>query len=286
MASVALVVHPERPEAAKVALHLVEWLQDLGHTTWLPLDDAVRMGRTELGRSDEELCRELDLTVSLGGDGTMLRTDALVAETDDPVIGVNFGQLGYLTDVEPEGARQAIERFLAGQHRIEERMLLDVDVEAADVRQSRRHLVALNEAVLEKTASGHTVRLDVDLDGARFTPYAADGLIVATPTGSTAYAFSARGPIVEPTHRSLLLTPVSPHMLFDRTLVLNDDAEVRLTVAGQRPAALVVDGRSIGELQPGDVVRCRAAAHVARLVMSGPRDFHAILKAKFGLTDR
>jgi NAD+ kinase len=286
MSAVALVVHPDRPEAAKVALHLVEWLEGLGHASWLPLDDAARLGRTDLGRADVDLCDGLDLAVSLGGDGTMLRTVALVAEADVPVIGVNFGQLGYLTDVEPEGARQAIERFLAGGHHIEERMLLDVDVEAADPERSERHLVALNEAVLEKTASGHTVRIDVDLDGTRFTPYAADGLIVATPTGSTAYAFSARGPIVEPTHRALLLTPVSPHMLFDRTLVLGDDTEVRLTVAGQRAAALVVDGRPIGVLEPGDVVRCRAAGHVARLVMSGPRDFHAILKAKFGLTDR
>ena len=98
--------------------------------------------------------------------------------------------------------------------------------------------------------------------------------------------FSARGPIVEPTHRALLLTPVSPHMLFDRTLILDDDSEVCLTVAGHRPAALVVDGRALGELAPGDVVRCRAAAHVARLVVFGPRNFHSILKAKFGLADR
>jgi NAD+ kinase len=286
LAVIALVVHPERPEAITVARQLAEWLGGLGHPVRLPIGDAARLGRPELGVGDSDLGDDLDLVVSLGGDGTMLRTVALVAEADVPVIGVNFGQLGYLTDVEPEGARQAIDRFLAGEHRIEERMLLDVDVESAHDLGAEHHIVALNEAVLEKTASGHTVRLDVDLDGARFTPYAADGLIVATPTGSTAYAFSARGPIVEPTHRSLLLTPVSPHMLFDRTLVLNDDAEVRLTVAGQRPAALVVDGRSIGELQPGDVVRCRAAAHVARLVTSGPRDFHAILKAKFGLTDR
>ena len=126
MASVGLVVHPERPEATKVALHLVEWLQSLGHVTWLPLDDAARMGRTELGRPDGQLCDGLDLAVSLGGDGTMLRTVALVAEADVPVVGVNFGQLGYLTDVEPEGARHAIERFLAGEHHIEERMLLEV----------------------------------------------------------------------------------------------------------------------------------------------------------------
>ena len=160
--------------------------------------------------ADGDLCGGLDVAVSLGGDGTMLRTVALVAEADVPVIGVNFGQLGYLTDVEPEGARAALERFLAGEHTIEERMMLAVDVTSPSGAVTEHHVVALNEAVLEKTASGHTVRLDVELDGSRFTPYAADGLIVATPTGSTAYAFSARGPIVDPTHRALLLTPFRP----------------------------------------------------------------------------
>jgi NAD+ kinase len=286
MAVVALVVHHERAEAAEVALDVADWLLELGHRVQLPADDAARIGRPELGRPEAELGPGLDVAVSLGGDGTMLRTVALVAEADVPVIGVNFGQLGYLTDVEPERVRPALESFLADGHSIEERMLLAVEVASPSGAVPSSHTLALNDAVLEKTASGHTVRIDVDLDGARFTPYAADGLIVATPTGSTAYAFSARGPIVEPTLRALLLTPVSPHMLFDRTLVLDDDAEVRLTVGGHRPAALVVDGRAMGELQPGDVVSCRAASHAARLVMFGPRDFHAILKAKFGLADR
>jgi len=165
-------------------------------------------------------------------------------------------------------------------------MLLEIAIDAPSGAASETNVLALNEAVLEKTGAGHTIRLDVALDGAFFTPYAADGLIVATATGSTAYAFSARGPIVEPTHRALLLTPVSPHMLFDRTLILDDDSDVTLTVAGSREAALVIDGRHIGDLHPGDVVRCGASSYVARLVLSGPRDFHAILKAKFGLSDR
>jgi NAD+ kinase len=286
MAAVAFVVHPDRPEAAQVAADTADWLLGLGHRVCLPTEDAVRVGRPELGVDETDLAEGLDVAVSLGGDGTILRTVALVARHDVPVLGVNFGQLGYLTDVEPEGIRPALERVLAGTHGIEERMLLDVEVVSRSGAIPDQHVLALNEAVLEKTSSGHTIRLDVDLDGVRFTPYAADGLIVATPTGSTAYAFSARGPIVEPTHRALLLTPVSPHMLFDRTLVLDDDSDVQLTVSGNRDAALVVDGRSFGDLQPGDVVRCRAATQVARLVISGPRDFHAILKAKFGLSDR
>ena len=132
----------------------------------------------------------------------------------------------------------------------------------------------------------NAVRLEVEINGRFFTPYAADGLIVATPTGSTAYALSARGPIVEPTHRALLLTPVSPHMLFDRTLVLEPTAQVRIEVRPDRPAVLSVDGRSFGSLQPGDAVVCTSSAHDARLITFGPRDFHAVLKAKFGLNDR
>ena len=286
MTTVALVVHPVRVEATAIAVDTIAWLESLGHGVVLPADDAARVGRPELARADDGFGRGVDVAVSLGGDGTMLRTVALVAADDVPVLGVNLGQLGYLTDVEPDGARAALEAVLAGTHLIEERMLLEVVIAAPSGRVSETSVLAFNEAVLEKTASGHTVRLDVELDGAAFTPYAADGLIVATPTGSTAYAFSARGPIVEPTHRALLLTPVSPHMLFDRTLVLDDDTEVTLTVVGPREAQLVVDGRDLGELAPGDVVRCRAAQHVARLVVTGPRDFHAILKAKFGLSDR
>jgi len=284
VAVVAVVVHHDRPEAATVAEATIEWLEGLGHGARLPEADAVRAGRPDLAWADADLAAGADVALSLGGDGTMLRTAALVAASDVPIIGVNFGQLGYLTDVEPEGVRSALERFLRGDVTIEHRLLLDVEVVASG--RSPARFVALNEAVLEKTASGHTVRLDVEIDGARFTTYAADALIVATPTGSTAYAFSARGPIVDPTHRALLLTPVSPHMLFDRTLVLDDGAVVGLTVSGHRPAALVVDGRSLGELRTGDRVVCRAAEHTARLVVFVPRDFHAILRAKFGLSDR
>ncbi len=201
-----------------------------------------------------------------------------------PILGVNVGQMGYLTDVEPSGVRKALGRFLQGEGVIEERMLLSVRVERADGAVTEQ--VAFNEAVVEKTPMGHTVRLAVWVDDEFFTTYAADGLIVATPTGSTAYAFSARGPIVEPTHRALLLTPVSPHMLFDRTLVLDPEARLRLVVQGHRAATLSVDGRNLGELGEGDAIVCTAAPRSARLVTFASRDFLQILKAKFGLNDR
>jgi NAD+ kinase len=285
MAAVGMIVHPERELASELARDAAKWLDDRGHEVRLPLRDSGVAELPELGYPESTFTRGLDVVVSLGGDGTMLRTVDLVAAEGVPVIGVNVGQLGYLTEVEPEGLRMALKRFLAGSYEVEERMLIETTVHAAGVEPDARYL-SLNEMVLEKTPMGHTVRLGVSVDGDFFTPYAADGLIVATPTGSTAYALSARGPIVAPTHRCLLLTPVSPHMLFDRTLVLDPTASVRIEVLGQRAATLSVDGRTLATLQQGDAIVCTAAAVAARLVMFGPRDFLRILKSKFGLSDR
>jgi NAD+ kinase len=144
----------------------------------------------------------------------------------------------------------------------------------------------LNEAVVEKQEAGHTVRLLVRIDGAPFTSYAADGLIIATPTGSTAYSLSARGPVVSPKHRALLLTPVSPHMLFDRSLVLDPDERVEIEVLGHRPVTLSIDGRTAASLTEGDILVVKASTAVARFVRFGERRFHQILKTKFGLSDR
>lgn len=286
MAVVALVLHHDRDEAVTEAVDTARWLEGLGHSVRVPEVDSERLGRPDLATPAPELGGGADVAVSLGGDGTMLRTVDLVAVHGVPVIGVNHGELGYLTEIQPAEIRPALERFFSGDYEIETRMMLDVRIEAPSGAVGLDRTAALNEAVLEKTYAGRTVRLDVILGGRLFTPYAADGLIVATPTGSTAYAFSARGPIVEPTHRSILLTPVSPHMLFDRTLVLEPDTEVRVEVSSNRAATLTVDGRVLGELQRGDAVVCTRATWDARLVIFGPRDFHRILKTKFGLTDR
>jgi NAD+ kinase len=301
VAVVGILLHPERDQAAELARDAAAWLGDRGHEVRMPLRDAGIAGLSDIGLAEDEFARGVDLVLSLGGDGTMLRTVDLVSAEGVPVVGVNVGQLGYLTEVEPPGLRMALKRFLAGSYEIEERMLLQIEVETArplddgslgDAAPARRRrgephrYLALNEAVLEKTPMGHTVRLGVSIDGEVFTPYAADGLIVATPTGSTAYAFSARGPIVEPTHRCLLMTPVSPHMLFDRSLILAPDARLRIEVVGDRPATLSVDGHNLGTLQRGDAVTATAAAATARFVTFGPRNFLRILKSKFGLADR
>jgi NAD+ kinase len=251
--------------------------------------DADALGLRSLAADDPPGSAEL--LISLGGDGTMLRAVHLLDGAPVPIIGVNVGLLGYLAEVEPEGLVPALERFFAGpEHdrgdwQIEERMMLDAVVQptgGAAAQQWR----ALNEGVLEREEPGHTVRLQVRIDGAPFTSYAADGLIVATPTGSTAYSLSARGPVVSPRHRALLLTPVSPHMLFDRSLVLDPDESIEMEVIGHRPVVLSIDGRRECELLEGDVARFTSSECTARFVRFGRRRFHQILKTKFGLADR
>jgi NAD+ kinase len=215
----------------------------------------------------------------------MLRTVNMAWAAGVPVLGVNLGRLGYLTEVEPAGLEPALEGFLSGAYALEDRMMLNVAWSGPSL-EGEQECLALNEAVVEKTVPGHTIRLTATIGARPFVTYAADGLLVATPTGSTAYNLSVRGPILSPCLRAVVVAPISPHMLFDRPLVLDPSEGLELTVAGPRPGVLVVDGRSLAVLHPGDRVSCRAADTPVRLVTFGPRDFHSILRARFNLSDR
>lgn len=287
MAAFGLCLHPERERVVDVAVQAASWLGERDHEVRLSRRDAEMAGLPELAVDDSRFLPGLDVAVSLGGDGTMLRTVDLVAGAEVPVIGVNLGTLGYLTEVEPQHVEQALERFVAGDHGVDLRMRMSVEVDApSGAGPGSGTVPALNEAVVGKTPTGQIVRVRVLVDGEQLTTYAADGIIIATPTGSTAYAWSAGGPIVSPDHAALLLTPVAPHMLFDRSLVLPPTTSIRLEVASGRPATLSVDGRSLGALEEGDAVVCTVAPQPARLVTFEPRNFLRVLKAKFGLDDR
>lgn len=299
MTAIAFAVHPERPEAAALAERAVRWLEDRGHDSLVLPAARAPAGQPEVGPAwvtgtlapGDELptADGIDVAVSLGGDGTILRTVQWAAPRGVPVLGVNLGRLGYLTEVEPAELEHALAHFVAGDYAVERRMMLDVAVEADTAGPGPAeavHHLALNEAVMEKTEPGHTVRLAASIAGRPFVTYAADGVLVATPTGSTAYNLSARGPILSPRLRALVVTPLNPHMLFDRALVLDPDETFAMTVQGPRPAVLVVDGLTVATLAPGRQVSCRGAGFDARLVVFGQRDFHAIVRSRFGLTDR
>lgn len=287
MTAVAFVAHREITAAHDLARDTIDWLRSEGHDAWMPAAEARVLDLPDL--SGERTTASADLVVCLGGDGTMLHAVKLIDGEPVPLLGVNFGRLGYLTEVEVDQIRDALERFALGQSdggwTLDRRMMLAVEIVDDDgqVDDSWR---ALNEAVVEKRESGHTVHLRLRIDGDAFTSYAADGMIVSTPTGSTAYSLSARGPVVSPKHRALLVTPVAPHMLFDRSLVLDPAESVEIEVIGDRDASLAVDGRAVRRLGTGSIVRCRPSSRTANFVRFGEHRYHQVLKVKFGLMDR
>jgi NAD+ kinase len=282
MVTVGFVTHGRRPRATRLLETTGDWLRSQGHRARVLGGDGPDPWPHGDGALDG-----VALAVSLGGDGTMLRTVDLVNEAGIPVLGVNLGHLGYLTTVEPEELCHALERFLAGDYSVEARMTLDIAAGGAGVPGAgRRRRTALNDLVVTRPHGAHTVHASLSVGGEPFLSYAADSLIVASPTGSTAYNLSARGPIASPRTRVQIVTPVAPHMLFDRSLVLPAEEEIELRVTDDHPAELVVDGWAIGSLQPGEVLCCTGGRRDALFVTFGERNFHRILKQKFNLTGR
>lgn len=264
MAAIRLVVHEGRGAAVEAADGLRASLLEEGH---------------EVGTSAHA---HTDLVVSVGGDGTFLRAAHLASAIGCPVLGVKVGRLGFLTEVEPAEALELIRTAIAGTARLEERLALTAEPGAgADFEPQW----GLNEIMVEKQSRHRLVRLAVHVDGTYVTTFSADGVIVATPTGSTAYSFSARGPIVGPGVPCLVLTPIAAHMVFDRSFVLEAHRTVILEVMGEESAVLSADGRASLELPIGTRVRIRAAAEQpARFVRRGSDDdFLTRVREKFEL---
>lgn len=291
MLNCALVIHHHHERAAVLALEIARWCTANGMQCWITEEDAKRVSSQSAEllslRSDRPVA-EADCVISLGGDGTVLRAVRLLDGAPTPILGVNLGNLGYLSEVDSDRLLDTLHHVAIGPEKggwtSDDRMMIDISLRTP--KGSTTSWRVLNEVVVEKRQSGNTVRLDVRIDGSTFTSYAGDGLIVSTPTGSTAYAFSARGPIISPRHRALLLTPVAPHMLFDRSMVLDPSEVCEIEVSGDRPAGLVADGVTVSDLARGDVVRCVPSEYFARFIRFGDRRYHEILKAKFGLRDR
>ncbi len=280
MANICIVANSKKEKAVQSAEQLKEWLAGEGHNVQLKILEDIQSSDRQVSKSDEPA----DLAVSMGGDGAILHTVEAFSDAAVPVLGVNYGQLGYLAEVLPEEVKEAVSNFFAGKHEIQERMRLKAVCE----NETRGH--ALNEIVLGKIQSAHTVRLSVCLGSEPFLTYEADGLIISTPTGSTAYSLSAGGPIVEPELETIILTPVAPHMIFDRSLVVAPDTELNIEIQGDYPVELSMDGFAHGELKPGESVCITRASQPARLVTfknkATDKNFHKILKTKFGVKDR
>ena len=276
---VGMVVHGGRPGSRDASGRLIEWLRERAVF--------VRSLEGESDAGDEQqpaasFADGLDLVVSIGGDGTLLRAARMASEADVPVLALKVGRVGFLTELEPAEAPTFLSQVLEhGTMLVEERMAVEAHPQGAPWDQSEW---ALNEVIVEKRARHRLITLAAFIGDEHVTTFSADGVIVATPTGSTAYSFSARGPIVSPRVPSMLLTPVSPHMVFDRSMVLSDEEGVLLEVRGEEPGLLSADGRPGLELPIGSRVRIGRSARPARLVRRPESpSFFSLLREKFSL---
>jgi NAD+ kinase len=268
--AVGFVVHPGREAAATAAKTLEDWLAERGIAT-ATLDGPGSRG----GAGADE---PVDLVISVGGDGTFLRAALIASRSDVPVLGVKVGRMGFLTEAEPEQAAAVLEQVLNGSARIEERLAVLAESPSFPAQW------ALNEVFVEKSARHRLIRLAVFVDDAYVTTFSADGVISATPTGSTAYSFSAGGPIVSPSVPSIVVTPIAAHMVFDRSLVLGPDQRVRLEVLGEEPGLLSADGRAALEIPVGAHVEIGRASTPARLVRrEDAPPFFELVRDKFDL---
>ncbi len=275
---VGLVVHMGRGGAVDAARLLIRWLGDRGIPSRSLQGENVGADEEQPGSSFGE---GLTLLISVGGDGTLLRAAQLASRQGVPLLGVKVGRLGFLTEVEPSDAPALLEEVLAGTAKLEERMALSAGAVGATWSEPEW---ALNEVIVEKAARHHMIQLSAMVSGEYVTRYSADGVIVSTPTGSTAYSFSARGPIVSPKAECLLVTPISPHMVFDRPIVIAPQEEVTLEILGDEPGILSADGRPGLELPVGSRVWIRRADRSARLVRrNGSPSFYSLLRDKFSL---
>jgi NAD+ kinase len=263
----------------RIAKSVGAWLAEQGH-------EAVFLDEVRPSQARSGIISGLDLVVSLGGDGTMLRAVGMALSSRVPVLGVNFGRFGYLTAAEPDGLHNAIQRFLDGDYQLERRMTIDALIGPDGTGAPRYRTAGLNDIVLARPTGKHTINATLSIAGERFLSYVADSMIVSTPTGSTGYNLSARGPIISPKVRCLVVTPVSPHLLFDRSIVLDSSEEVSFRLQGPCGADLIVDGALCGQVDIGEQIVCRVGENDALLVDFGDRNFERVLKSKFHLADR
>jgi NAD+ kinase len=275
--TVGLVVKRDRPRAVRLAGRMIRWLTRRGLGV---LVDAEAHLPGAPARSKEALAREADLIVVLGGDGTLLSV-ARRSRARVPILGVNLGELGFLTAVVEEEAMPMLARVIAGRYELDRRMTLAARLMRAGRALGRYR--ALNDVVIMHGALARIVEFSVTVDGLPFTTYRADGMIVATPTGSTAYSLSVGGPIVEPTVQVLLLSPISPHTLSNRPVVLRPNAVVRITAARrEQDILLTVDGQEGTRLTAGDVIEVRRGPSPVSLVRSPDRTYYDVLRSKLG----
>lgn len=273
---IILVLHPTRESSAAIGASVAAAAAERGIAAVAAAFDAARMPGVAAWDATPA---PGDLVVAVGGDGTVLEASHLSREHDIPLLGVNAGNVGFLAEVEPGRIPEALDRLLAGSFRVSTRMTLEATM------PDGRVVPGLNDVVVEKAVSRQVVGIAVSVAGESLVEYRTDAVIVATPTGSTAYTFSAGGPLVDPEIETLILTAVAPHNLFGRPIVFGPSVTLRVAITSDRAARVNVDGRHHADLRPGDAITVGRGSRPVRLVRLSPDNFARTVKEKFRLHD-
>ncbi len=283
MKKIGIISKTGHPEPLKLLKDLLPWLRGKGCEVFL--DDETANGLRVGGHQRSQIPALVDGIVVLGGDGTMLSVARLVGEKGIPILGVNIGGLGFLTAVHKNEVFAVLEKVLGGECPVEERMMLTACV----LRHSEciAEYLVVNDVVVNKGALARIIDLETYIDNDYVATFKADGLIVSTPTGSTAYALSAGGPIVYPTLDSIILAPICPHTLTNRPIVLPDDVCVDITLKSMNEDVfLTIDGQVGFSLRRGDSIQVRKSAFTARFFIPCKRDYFEILRTKLKWGER
>jgi NAD+ kinase len=278
----AILSRPERPEVAQVLPGLFTWLAEHGYKVIVDAETAGYIAGQEVVPRSQMAAQPLDLVVVLGGDGTLLSAARVTAAVDVPLLGVNLGSLGFLTEVPLPSLYSMLDAIAQGRAAVEHRSLMQVQLLRED--EVRGSYNVFNDAVVNKTVLARLNTYDLYIDETFVSSYRADGMIIATPTGSTAYSLSAGGPVLMPSVNAFVITPVAPHSLTHRPLVVPDTVQIEILLRSEEDVAyLSLDGQPGLDLRDGDRVRCCRSEHHVNLFRTGTDFFHLLrTKLKWG----
>jgi NAD+ kinase len=274
-----LVVNLKKGEVAKLVNQITSWLEDRSCEVMIKEDIAHVFGLSRLGVPWEQLFSQAECVLVFGGDGTMLWAARKVAKSGTPIIGINMGRLGFLTEIDIPDVFVDLEKILAGHYYLEERMMLEASV----YRDGKivENAVGLNDVVISKGAIARLIHLEAYVNDNLVNKYNADGIIIASPTGSTAYSLSAGGPLVTPDHDLLLLTPICPHSLWARPIVIAPESLIKVVLQSEDSAvALTIDGQYVYSLHQNDEIIVSRAPQKANFIRITGRNFFEVLRKK------
>lgn len=279
--SVGLIVNYKKEKTRETACRIINWLNSKKLKVCIEGNKGKEIGMEELNCPTEKFLKNVDLIISLGGDGTLLRAARLAAAKDIPVFGVNLGGLGFLTQVGIDSLEKSLEKLYKGRYFLDERMMLNCTVKRRE--EEIKKFTALNDVVIGKGAFARIICLATYVNNDYVITYSADGLVVSTSTGSTAYSLSAGGPIVNPNINSIILTPICPHTLSARPLIVGENDQVKVKLESNEEKVMVtIDGQEGFVLKPKDEVIIKKSNHKARLITFKEKSFYAILREKLG----